>query len=207
MTAIPTWRRGWPFAAVAAIQIGLLAWAIVDRALILAPGQEVELAVAPVDPRDPILGEYIRLNYAISRLDRSDLPADATEDWPKLEPRWANDRVEVWLRLEPRSDGAARIMSVHSHPPPAAPGTVVLAGRTSSFPCGWNRVTKSTDCSILQVTFGIERYYVPEGEGKKLEQPWRAQRMSVVAAVAPDGRASIKRLLVDRKPVHDEPLF
>jgi hypothetical protein len=31
--------------------------------------------------------------------------------------------------------------------------------------------------------------------------------VSIVAAVTPTGRAAIKRLLIDGKPVYDEPIF
>jgi uncharacterized membrane-anchored protein len=48
---------------------------------------------------------------------------------------------------------------------------------------------------------------VPEGEGRKLEQARDQRKVIVVAAVAPSGRAAIKRLLVDGEPFYDEPWF
>ena len=62
-------------------------------------------------------------------------------------------------------------------------------------------------CERLQINYGIERYFVPQGEGREIEQARNQGKVSVVAAVTPAGRAAIKRLLLDGKPVYDEPLF
>jgi hypothetical protein len=40
-----------------------------------------------------------------------------------------------------------------------------------------------------------------------LEKARNDGKISIVAAVAPNGRAAIKRLLLDGKPIYDEPLF
>lgn len=53
----------------------------------------------------------------------------------------------------------------------------------------------------------IERYFVPEGEGRKLENARNQRKLTIVAAVAPTDRAAIKRLLIDGEPVYDEPWF
>ena len=66
------------------------------------------------------------------------------------------------------------------------------------------------DCKLgrraVAVRYGLESYFVPEGEGKKIELTPKAQ-LEVVAAVAPSGQAAIKRLLIDGKPVYDEPPY
>ena len=64
-----------------------------------------------------------------------------------------------------------------------------------------------TFCDTLDVRYGIERYFVPEGEGRKLQSARNQHRLTIVAAVAPTGRAAIKRLLIDGEPVYDEPWF
>jgi uncharacterized membrane-anchored protein len=56
------------------------------------------------------------------------------------------------------------------------------------------------------VRYGLESYFVPQGEGKKIEQTPRG-RLEVVAAVAASGQAAIKRLLIDGNPVYDEPPY
>jgi uncharacterized membrane-anchored protein len=63
-----------------------------------------------------------------------------------------------------------------------------------------------TRCT-LQVRYGIESYFVPEGEGGKIEAARNERKLTVVAAVTPSGRAAIRRLLIDGEPVYDEPWF
>lgn len=62
-------------------------------------------------------------------------------------------------------------------------------------------------CDKLRINYNLERYFVPEGEGLKLEQARNQRKLTIVAAVTPSGRAAIKRLLVDGTPAYDEPWF
>ena len=59
----------------------------------------------------------------------------------------------------------------------------------------------------LQVRYNLESYFVPEGEGRKLEEARNVGKVTIVAAVTPSGRAAIKRLLLDGQPGHEEPWF
>jgi uncharacterized membrane-anchored protein len=67
--------------------------------------------------------------------------------------------------------------------------------------------TRDRFCDSLQIRYDLESYFVPEGEGRKLEQVRNQRKLIVVAAVAPSGRAAIKRLLVDGEAIYDEPWF
>ncbi|MBY9051603.1 GDYXXLXY domain-containing protein, partial [Pseudomonas fluorescens] len=77
-----------------------------------------------------------------------------------------------------------------------------IRGRVN-YSCGSGR----TFCDKLTIKYGLESYFVPEGEGKTLEQARNQQKLLVVASVLPSGRAAIKRLLLDGKPVYEEPLY
>ena len=45
-------------------------------------------------------------------------------------------------------------------------------------------------------------------KGRRVIESARNQgKVSIVAAVTSEGRAAIKRLLIDGKPVYDEPMF
>ena len=50
-------------AAVAVLQVGFLSWMIAGRAAVLRDGAEVLLKVQPIDPRDLLRGDYVRLGY------------------------------------------------------------------------------------------------------------------------------------------------
>jgi uncharacterized membrane-anchored protein len=84
---------------------------------------------------------------------------------------------------------------------------VLIRGRLANYggaSCGSDR---RAFCDKLAIQYGLESYFVPEGEGKKLEQARNQQKLRVVAAVLPSGRAAIKRLLLDGQPVYEEPWY
>ena len=62
-------------------------------------------------------------------------------------------------------------------------------------------------CSSIGLDYGLESFFVPQGEGREIEKARNDGKLAVVAAVARGGRAAIKRLLIDGTQVYDEPLF
>jgi len=62
-------------------------------------------------------------------------------------------------------------------------------------------------CDKLRIRYNLESYFVPQGEGRKLEQARNERKLTVVAAVLPSGRAAIKRLMLDGEPIYQEPWF
>lgn len=192
--------HGWLFALAAAIQVALLAWMVVDRALILARGSELTLNAQPVDPRDLLRGDYVSLRYDIGSVDvvRLKIPVEDMQTG-----RLARGH-RVWVTLRRLDGGGLQPVAVNEAPVAVGDGNILIAGRSQG--CGWRQGTNSV-CPELRVDYGIESYFVPEGEGRNIEMAARAGRVQVVAAVTPDGRAAIKRLLLDGQPVYDEPLF
>ncbi len=57
------------FAAALAIQITLIGTIIGYKALTVATGTEVTLQIMPVDPRDPLRGDFLTFDYAITTLE------------------------------------------------------------------------------------------------------------------------------------------
>ncbi len=153
------------------------------------------LQTRPVDPRDFLRGDYVVLNYEISSL-----PAGALKDTPS-----EGRGTPVFVKLVRRPSGFYEALSVHAQPVPVADDEVLIRGRvTYGAVCG---STHRLFCERLQISYGIERYFVPQGEGREIERSRNEGKVSVVAAVTPAGRAAIKRLLLDGKPVYDEPMF
>jgi uncharacterized membrane-anchored protein len=62
-------------------------------------------------------------------------------------------------------------------------------------------------CRIYQVAYNLEQFFVPEGRGRALEQLRSDQRLEVDVAIAEDGRAALKRLVVDGTVQHEDSLF
>ena len=62
------------------------------------------------------------------------------------------------------------------------------------------KVTR-VDESRLDIEYGIESYFVPEGRGKEIENAIRSQDVAVEVAVTKSGAAIIKRLFLGDKAV------
>ncbi|MBI5317944.1 GDYXXLXY domain-containing protein [Bradyrhizobium sp.] len=184
------------FGAAVLVQIALLAVMVFDRVQILRDGTDVTLRTRPIDPRDLLRGDYVVLGY-----DISELPSGALKNQPA--PSY---HPTVFVKLAPNRDGFHEAVSVHTEPVAVASPEVLIRGRVAyGASCGASG--KPAFCDKLRVRYNLESYFVPEGEGKKLEEARNAQKVTVVAAVTPSGRAAIKRLLLDGQPVYEEPWF
>jgi uncharacterized membrane-anchored protein len=189
-------KRWVPYGVALAIafllQAGLAGWLIADRALLLNNGHEVRLAVVPVDPRDLLRGDYIVLAYDISQLDSAALDGDDSFDF--------GDAVYVALA---RADGGTWKAAAMTHGKPAT-GTWIK-GAVSDVRAGGEGCTEA--CKTYGADYAIERFFVPEGTGRELEKLRNDQHLAVDVALGPDGRAALKRLLVDGAPRYEEPLL
>lgn len=201
-----TSTRAWPgialrLAVVLAIQAAALGWMVLSRAELLRTGEEVTLSVVPVDPRDLFRGDFVRLNYDISTLRPGVIGGDS--DFSRNDP--------IWVVLDTSLAGSARPTGIFRHHPPALPERTAIRGRVSSVYEGPPPIENPDGCpdpcKTLRVDYGIEQYFVPEGEGRNLENLRDDSRVSIVVAVDGDGRAAIKKLLVDGAERYSEPLY
>jgi len=187
------------YSLAALLLCGLILATVVQRAAILRSGQEARLEVVPVDPRDLFRGDYVVLGYRIGTVD---MPKDVTTPFTR------GQQVFVTLRRDASNKAQAVAISAER---PAVSGTdIVISGVVSSAStCPLNEAGAS-DCKAgrraVGVRYGLESYFVPEGEGRQIELTPKAL-LEVIAAVAPSGQAAIKRLLIDGKPVYDEPPY
>ena len=187
------------YALAAVVLCGLILAMIVPRAAILRNGQEVRLETAPVDPRDLFRGDYVVLDYRIGTVN---VPSNLTTPFKRGQ--------RVFVTLRPDQNNKARAVAISAQQPAATGNDIVIAGFvTATSTCQLNDAG-ARDCKLgsnaVGVRYGLESYFVPEGEGKKIEIMEKA-RVEVVAAVAASGQAAIKRLLIDGVPVYDEPPY
>jgi uncharacterized membrane-anchored protein len=177
-------------AVVAAAQTGVLAYMVIDRVLLLKNGREITLSVVPVDPRDLFRGEYVRLGYTVSTVPVKLL------DGPQ-----PDRNAPFYVVIEKQADGSWRPIKVQTTLPAAetSPDRVVLKARTR---WGWPR----SEANVL-VRYGIESYFVPEGQGRRLEDLAREKKLAVRVAVDGRGNAAIKGLLIDGVLQYEDPLL
>src|SRR3989304_856769 len=128
----------------------------------LSTGTPIVLETQPIDPRSLFQGDYVRLNYKISTLGVADLPADR--------PFKKHGRIYVLLR---RGDPYWESISIHHERPASPPDHVVLKGTVVGMGNRrWNPDLRSWEATEhLMVRYGIENYFVPEGEGRDVGRP------------------------------------
>jgi uncharacterized membrane-anchored protein len=190
--------RGARIGIVVLIQTLVLCGMVGMRQWTLATGTPVVLETQPVDPRSLFSGDYVRLGYTVSALRLDGLAGD--KDFKR------NDTVFVTLV----PDGAFwKPVSVHRNRPDAPAGQVVLKGRVQYVAESiWDReANKMVDARHVQVTYGIEDYFVQEGTGRALERPPADEKVSIQVAVDRFGNAGIKAVLVNGQPRYTETLF
>lgn len=181
---------------LAAAQIAFLSWIIAGRAAVLRDGQEVLLKIEPVDPRDFLRGDYVWLNYEIRNV-----PVKLVQNAPPGE--FLAEDGPIFVRLGKDPDGFWRPRSAALGEPSAkAPesGEVVLRGTVSG---GWSLGPEAS----FSVNYGIDRYYVPEGEGRAIEADIRERPFGILAAVGSDGTAQIKALMDGETKLYEEPHY
>ena len=196
--AISNPRRLWIAAIiVAALQTAVLGYMVGERAWGLRSGVEVILKTAPVDPRDLLRGDYVTLNYDISRVPVSTLVGGP--------PKESLNNQVLSVRLKKQDDGYWGVVESSFATLDAKPDTVVL----KSLPFDYVSYGDLADTSqaTIAVTYGIERYYVPEGQGHDIENARNDSRVAIAARVSSDGAAHIRSLLLDGKSVYEEPLY
>ncbi len=168
---------------VAGTQSAVLGAMVVDRALLIQQGREIILDVQPVDPRSLFRGDYVILNYgSISRPGASLL-----KEVPK-------EKRTLFVTLRRAAEGWQPVATSEHYPDKVEADDVVMKGQ---LPRRYSR----------QVQYGIESYFVPEGEGKRLEKLIGKGQLKVIVAVDETGRAAIKGLVVEGQRVYDEPML
>ena len=170
----------WGFLAL--FQLALISIPLVDRLEVQMTGTVVPLELVPVDPRDLLRGDYVIINLAIGRLPREMQGAQGLKAGQT-----------VFVELEPDGDDPARPISVSGDHP--KPGKLAIAGSV-----------RSTSAETVWIDYGIDAFFLPEGEGRKIER-LDTSRVLLEVAIAGDGRSLPLNLLVDGKVFKSDSSF
>lgn len=183
-------------ALVIAAQAGFLGWMVWERVSLLKSGREISLKVIPVDPRDLFRGDFVILGYEISPV-----VVEKAKQGPLPEAVVWGAPVYVTITPDAAKGWTSTALST-SYPASVAAGDAVLKGVVMTIDGDDRSETRS-----VRVQFGIENYFVPEGEGREIEKKVRENQVEAVVAVGADGEAALKALSVGGKHIHEQPLL
>jgi uncharacterized membrane-anchored protein len=182
----------WALAIIALAQTGVLATMVIDRVRLLKSGREITLPIIPVDPRDLFRGEYVRLGY-----EAGTVPVRL------LEGREPRRNAAFYVVLEKKEGGAWQaVKATRKMPQETSPDRIVLKARADH---GWPQ--RGSTNATMRVRYGIESYFVPQGQGPKLEALARNKKLAALLAVDARGNAAIKGIIIDGVLQYEEPLF
>lgn len=170
---------------VIALQSVALAYMIYDRQAMLNSSRVVTLKMVPVDPRDIFRGDYVVLNYAISRIDVKTLDGDDSFSSGEVAFVTMQKQGEDW-----------KAVAIKRGQPLMVQGGVPIRA-----------TVQYADGTWANLTYGIESYFVPEGTGRAIEDEARRGELSVDIAVDEQGRAAIKAIRRSDKVVYVEGIF
>lgn len=195
-------RFGAALIVLAVLQTLTLAWIVAGRIALLRSPDTVTLATEPVDPRDLFRGDYVTLAYDITRVTIGELPGD--RDFSQ------GDAIYVELA---RDGEAWKAVGAWREYPEAAAENKVIRGRITHVArnagprSGPDEEAPCNGCVTATVAYGIESYFVPEGQGRDIEDARNARRLSVDVSLARDGEAAIKGLRLEGELLYEEPLL
>ncbi len=211
----------WPLVIlVAAAQSLVLGYMVWDRVSLLTSGREVVLDVIPVDPRSLFRGDYVILNYKISRLGGDVLKTPVKRGDPIYVTLAKTDGGE-WSAvaaapLWPQQVGEGEIVLhgtvTRSWQPVRRDAGADASGSGASSPSSAPTADETTPASpparatpVARVRYGLESYFVPEGAGLELEKKVADRKIQAAVSIDGKGRSALKALIVDGKRVHEQP--
>ena len=184
-------RRTLLWTAVA-LQVATIGWMVWHHRQPGDSGERIVLRCRPVDPRDLLKGEYVILSYDFSTVTKDHergLLAEIPQLLPTPNGSGATERqfwdlpwdMTIYVPLKRLPDGSALAGEPTFRRPKDG---LYLQGLTRGS----------------QLRFGIEAYYVKEGEGRKWEDLARRGELAAEIGILPDGRAGLVSLKAVPKP-------
>lgn len=170
-----------------AFQVMVIFVLIMVKLMTLSGGREILIHLLPVDPRDPLRGDYVTYQHDLTTVGGYYYGMEAAD-----EEQFRQGEV-VYVSLV-ESDGFSYPAGMF-HAKPA--DGIFIKGRIVS-------VDTSPDSSYEKPTYrldyGIEQYFIPEGKGQMFTT-WTQDRQAFAkVAVDTDGTPVLKQLYVDGKP-------
>jgi uncharacterized membrane-anchored protein len=164
--------KRWPIVLVIVAQVAVVAFMAAQREWIARTGAELTLRTAPIDPMDPMRGEFVRFRYEINTVP-AELFRGRLQEWKKITDHRASRRLRdhvIYAALQVNPAGFAELVSAGDEPPATGP---FLRGRVAFAHVGASGV------EALDVRYGVESLFMQQGQARQLEDLARGERVGV----------------------------
>ncbi|TCK04081.1 GDYXXLXY domain-containing protein [Marinobacterium mangrovicola] len=152
------------------LQLGVLGTEYLSSTWPLKYGEPVLLKTEPIDPRSLFRGNYVRLNYGISRVDAA----------LAVDPFRKHQTVFVTLKQEGKYHVAERLL----HEPPEQ-GPVIRG-----------RIRWASD-QFYRIDYGIEAFFMPKGKAIAAQNAVREKEAWAQIYLLDSGKAAIADLICE----------
>ena len=172
------------FALVAAAQLAVPTWMIVERERTLRDGQVFKFKTRPIDPVDAFRGRYVWLGLEPDAVKVPDVNA------------WSHDQ-KAFAVLGTDTNGFAIVERLERAAPAGQAAVPVRMG--------WSDIKKG---EVHLVWPGLDRFYMTEAKAPAAETAYRehnrgANRACHVTVRVRGTCAVIENLFIDNQPIHD----
>ncbi len=171
------------FILTVTLQVIAIISIIIFKLLILGNGTEVLLQIKPIDPTSPLRGDYLTFQYDISSIDsyyfQGNLPMNGDIVFVTLIQNGKYWTVNSAALKKPLNGVFIK-------------GRVVSGGREVGIIKNPNLIPSYRQ---IQVTYGAEQYFVPEGTGRNFGFANRNIEASVT--LSDDGTPVLKKVYID----------
>jgi uncharacterized membrane-anchored protein len=174
------------FAFAVGIQVLILLTVIAYKLAILSGGTEVFLRIQPVDPRDPLRGDYAVFSYDISNVAGYYFKNGSVSN---------GETVYVTLT---KSGKYWRVGNASEQKPKEGvflKGKVNRDGSNNSFDSLSGRTGRNEN---IHLEYGIENYFIPEGKGRNFS--FTNKEAGALVRIDNNGNAVLDKIYVDDKP-------
>lgn len=174
------------FIAAIVLQVMIIFIIIIFKVSILAGGTDIMLRIEPVDPRDPLRGDYVTFQYEISNVYAYYARNSQIKN---------GDTVYVILRQYGKywiAQGVQKTKPVNEE--------FFIKGKVQSGGSDNQNLTSPNQRNgnyNLHIVYGIEQYFIPEGKGQNFSF-WDKEAAARVA-VDENGNVALKQIYIDNK--------
>ena len=177
-------------------QLTVLAIMVYGKESIIWTGKRMYLQTAPIDPRDPFRGDFVRLHYSMNDLSRVELKLlDNGESELGTESEFHKDQ-RVYAVLKPLNEVRRGQEPDINSMPEIYDAAYVTDQKPEDGQFIRGRVSRAGNVSQSTARFGIEQLFVQQGHGIDMEQRLGVRGgvqipLQVELAIAANGSATL----------------
>ncbi len=184
---------------VAALCVAALIGLVVREGMARASGQEVLLAMQPIDPRSLLGGHYVIVSLQENIPPGAPCPATLGQSTPA---RPGGDTPRTWLALAPNAAHHSVAGAAQTRAEAEKLGPIVVRGAAACFAPEPSADDPQRN-GFITTDIGVDRFHIAQAEATRIEQLLREQNFEdappvfAIVSIGGDGRARLKGLEVE----------